>query len=523
MPIPADSRGRGVRSGVPFGLFRILFGACLSIDIAGLIDDAPLWFDPAPYGVSAGPWPRWILGGWLVAAICLTAGLWTRVATLFNYGFCVVVLGFGGMRYGYEYHPDGLYLLTSFGLIFLPVSARLSIDALAVGKRSVGPAPFAFLACVASGIYLDSAVWKLSSELWMNGAGYWLPAVQPTDALLSVPWTYETRWLAVSLSHLTLAYELLFPILIWSRRLRWPLLTVGWGLHVGVATVIPLPLFGLLMCAILAGLLPARHEAQRAGSVTSRWRQPVRVPQPVAFAMVAGLAGAFLMCLAEPIAVLKARGLGGTKTQASAPCPPGLAPPLALAHQRALVWSYRLFGIRSHPIFLDSAFGDYTVDRRLVFVRHPPKTNGAGASQGERFYPANRNRHYVGWHYRTIWPLLGRPAMESKLSRFVQFHSARARIDLTEGHVRLQRRPVHLPVDGWRAGQRKLNLGQTWEDEAVIRGDGIGGLQVAWLTPQGAAPLKPAVGSPGHDPDQSPNEGSLAPSDAAIGTPGTKR
>lgn len=510
------------RSGVPFGLFRILFGACLSLDIAGLMVDAPFWFDPVPYGVSAGPWPRWILGGWLLAALSLTAGYRTRIAALCNYGFCVAVLGFGGMRYGYEYHPDGLYLLTSFGIIFLPVSARLSLDAMAVGKRSVSSLPFAFLACVASSIYLDSGLWKLSSELWVNGLGYWLPAVQPTDALVSIPWTFENRWLAIALSHVTLAYELLFPALIWFRRLRWPLLAIGFGLHLGVATVIPLPFFGLLMCAILVGLIPSPVEPERSAAATSRPQRPVPLPRPLALAAVSGLTAAFLMCLAEPIAALRTRGLGASSGPNATPWP-AKKPPVALAHQRALVWSYRLFGIRSHPIFLDSAFADYTVDRRLVYVPNAPQEGGAATDEGHRFYPANRNRHYVSWHYRSVWPMLDRPSMQAKLIRFVRFHAHQSALDLTEGEVRLQRRPMRLPVEGWRPGQRSANLEQQWKDEATFEQNETGGLWVTWLMPPEKSPLKPAAASPGHGQGQSRSAGSPVPQGAATGTPGTTR
>lgn len=447
------------RSGVPFALFRILFGTCLAIDAGELLRDAAFWF-------GEGAWPgllpaRILLGLWIVAALALAAGARARVSAVVCYGMCVLFLGFRGMPLGYEYHLDGLYLMTTLGLVFLPASARLSVDALREGPRPVGRAPFVFLACVASSIYLDSALWKLSSELWRNGLGYWLPAIQPTDAVLSIAFTQETRWLALGLSHVTLAYELLFPVLIWFRRVRLPLLLIGFGLHVGVATIIPLPLFGLLMCAILVGLLPAGEGRQVHGR-ERRWsRRPVTLARAPGLALLAAAALAFVTCLAEPVAAL---GPGRDRV---------LPAPLARLHELGLVWSYRLLGVRSHPIFLDSAFADYTEDRRLAFVP-------AGADAGQRLGPPQRNRHYVQWHYRTVWPLLDRSEMEPKLARFVRFHLPRAGLDLTRGTVELQVRPTHLPVDGWAPGMRARNVDEPWVTEATISLDGSGGLRFHW-------------------------------------------
>ena len=44
-------------------LFRMLFGACLALDVTGLMRDAPLWFDQAAMPVTG------LLAVWLVVLL----------------------------------------------------------------------------------------------------------------------------------------------------------------------------------------------------------------------------------------------------------------------------------------------------------------------------------------------------------------------------------------------------------------------------------------------------------------------
>lgn len=435
-----EQRGGGSASALPLAWFRISFAAVLAVDVGTLLRDVGFWFPAGrPRGLAAAG-----LVLWLGSLAALALGLRTRVAAALNYACAVAFLGFLGMPLGYEYHLDGLYILASLGLLFLPVSEHVALDARGRAPRGVTRSEWAFLAFVPCSIYLDSALWKLSSEAWWNGLGFWLPAVWPTAASGPPRWAAESEAIARGLGYATLAFELTFPLLIWVRRVRVPLIVLGIGLHLGIAWLIPLPIFGALMCALLVGLLPA---GERAPSVPRTARAPRLA--------LAAAAAAFTLSLAEPLRVLADVGPGARR----APQDARVVPSSAL-HQRSIVWSYRLLGVRTHPIFIDSAFRDSTLQRRLVLA-HP---DGRVESIG----PACRDRHFTWWSFRATWPLLEWAAIEAKIDRYVR---AFGPSELPEGaRIELQRRALDLPIDGWRGGQRARNTGAPWRTEAVVRG-----------------------------------------------------
>ena len=461
-------------SALPLALFRILFGACLALDVGGLIRYAPWWFDDVPFVAPTAVPVVPLLAVWLAAAVGLTLGLFTRACAVVSYLACVGFLGFAAMPLAYEYHLDNLYILASFALIFLPVERRLSIDALRKppATRTVGRGPGVFLALLVASIYFDSAVWKLSSRMWMEGLGYWVPACQPWDVLLSLPWTIENEWVARGLGYVTLVYELLFVVLVWFRRIRIPLLLVGFGLHVGIGTVIPLPLFGMLMIAFLVGLIPLRAPREGGGGAAPGER-PGRGPVAVFYA---GWAFAFLLGFLEPVGALARYGVGGATGAMPRPWHVTSDGALARAYSRTMTWSYRLFGFRSHPIFLDSQFVDYTVETRLRY-QAPGETG-----EGRRFYGPIRNRMWLAWNYRMVWPLLPRQRVEDWLVRFVTFHAVRDGLDLERGQVVIEQRPIELPVTEWRPGQRERNVGSDWTRVGRITGE-PGSVVVLWQEP----------------------------------------
>ena len=59
----------------------------------------------------------------------------------------------------------------------------------------------------------------------------------------------ENRILSIVLTYSALAYQTAFPILVWFKKLRLPLLLVGIGFHGFIAIGMTLPEFGLAMIA----------------------------------------------------------------------------------------------------------------------------------------------------------------------------------------------------------------------------------------------------------------------------------
>lgn len=460
----------------PLALFRILFGTCLFLEAVDLLRFRALFFDVVPFVIPGRIPITPALLLWMAAAIGIILGYKTRLCALVNYACVVVFLGFLAVPHGFEYHLDGIYLLVSFALLFLPVSRALSLDRLRAGagepRRDASPLAWIFLALVVSAIYFDSALWKLSSQMWLMGLGYWTPATQPWDALVSIPWTLENGVVAKTFGYVTLVFELAFPFLVFFRRLRLPVLGVAFALHVGIGTVIPLPRFGLIMIALLAGLLPPEwfdrsgrrrrvagvaHESREPGEpFGASWPRRVRVAAIVIFFSVWGIA--FAAGLSEPIAILGRYGVGGVDREFAPPPAVASESSWARAYRSGMDIGYRFFGFRSHPIFLDRQFCDYDVQTRLVYRR-------AGAIDGgERIDGAVRDRLFLPWTYRTVRPRLPLARVKAQLARYIAYWAQVRDLDLESGSVIVQQRPIEMPTDSWRAAQRSRNIAARWTD-----------------------------------------------------------
>lgn len=101
-------------------------------------------------------------------------------------------------------------------------------------------------------VYLCAGLYKVNGELWQNGMAlfyifqvdeYTHPLVH--DLMLSAP------WLSVIGTYFTLAFQLSFPWVVWQRG--WPrrlVISAGIMLHTGIALVMGLFAFGMVMCLV---------------------------------------------------------------------------------------------------------------------------------------------------------------------------------------------------------------------------------------------------------------------------------
>jgi hypothetical protein len=117
-------------------------------------------------------------------------------------------------------------------------------------------------------IYLASGMSKLQGNAWWNGTALWQtmasyefvrPKFSGTTAALT--WLASHRWLweaALSAGDaFTLVLEIGLPFLIWYGRFRWLLIILAALLHTGIALMMGLSGFSLLMLTILVAFVPA--------------------------------------------------------------------------------------------------------------------------------------------------------------------------------------------------------------------------------------------------------------------------
>lgn len=97
-------------------------------------------------------------------------------------------------------------------------------------------------------IYFFSGVFKLRVEDWISGDSIrllsFLPQYTP-DWMASI--LQSVDWLAITLNYIILFYLVLFPLLIWVKKLKTALMIIGVGFHLYTAFVMRLYDFGSIM------------------------------------------------------------------------------------------------------------------------------------------------------------------------------------------------------------------------------------------------------------------------------------
>ena len=145
---------------------------------------------------------------------------------------------------------NNLSQLLLFYLMLVNTSGRPFGDSLmgAIGRALSNTA---FLMCrfQVTIVYLTASLLKLNGHLWQNGmALYYLFQSETYGHPLIGALMRKMPFLSLIGTYVTLGFQYLFPIGIWMRRWRKPLILVGCMLHLGIAFGMGLFTFGLVMC-----------------------------------------------------------------------------------------------------------------------------------------------------------------------------------------------------------------------------------------------------------------------------------
>jgi hypothetical protein len=247
-------------------VFRILYSIVLALEIIDLIYFRQLIFDKIPF-IEPNEIDFTIpLYLWLIVSLFLIVGIFKKTTTLTNYIFTLVFLA---TIKSYEYHMFYVYSGINFLLIFLPVNRVLSLDSLLrklkyynlqnknLVESKVSVLYYYIPIVLGIGfVYFDSIFYKVTSHLWMNGLGMWLPASLPQVSQYDTTWLLNQKWIVLSLGYLTLFFEAIFLFTFFRKKWRLPLLIIGLGLHIGILIKFPIPWFALGVSTIYLLLIP---------------------------------------------------------------------------------------------------------------------------------------------------------------------------------------------------------------------------------------------------------------------------
>lgn len=233
--------------------------------VAGSSDQASRWWGRSVWNhVESDTVASQLYWGLIGAAVCFTVGFFSRTANLL---VLIGHLSFVHRSYVAWFGMDSILAMILLYLLIGPTGRAYAVDS-RLRRRKSKDAPAAPLTPTAPSwlanlslrmiqihmcvIYLCSGLAKLQGETWWDGTAVLRSLMGYELAPVDLRWLgnfsdVQLEWFSSLSVAATLVFEIGFAFLIWNRLLR-PLLLVGAVcLHLGIATLMGLVGFGLIM------------------------------------------------------------------------------------------------------------------------------------------------------------------------------------------------------------------------------------------------------------------------------------
>jgi hypothetical protein len=220
----------------------------------------------------------WVPAGWMWPAYAIsmviltlfTIGLWTRVTSVLA---LIVAISFAQRVSPAMFGLDQINVFLTLYLAIGPSGRALSVDRrLALRRRGAAAPPSAPSAganlaqrliqvhmCVA---YFFAGTSKLQGPAWWNGEAMWRAFANLEYQSADMTWLAWHPWLVNLITHVSIAWELSFCVLIWLRLWRPLVLAGAVVLHLGIGLFLGMWTFGLVMLIGCASFLPAEAVRQ---------------------------------------------------------------------------------------------------------------------------------------------------------------------------------------------------------------------------------------------------------------------
>lgn len=122
-------------------------------------------------------------------------------------------------------------------------------------------------------VYLFTGMFKLAGEGWRSGEAVYL--ITHVDEY-TLPWfehsIADIHWLMVLANYLAMAYFFAFPILVWSKRFKLPLLAFGVVFHLALGIVLGVMDFSFVMIVSYIAFLDEESIAKIKSVLPSKQR-----------------------------------------------------------------------------------------------------------------------------------------------------------------------------------------------------------------------------------------------------------
>ena len=253
----------------PAAVFRILLGLCVCATLVLLHGDWLNWFGvhgwismetiaKAESGFRINLFSvvprddRWVEGLYwlfLAASVTMTVGLGTRVSTI------IVFLGLDSVnqRMPLILHGGDVFLRSaSFLMVFASSGAVLSADRWIRSMRMpmederprlISPWPLRLIQYQVAVLYLAAFWWKAKGGTWWDGTALFYVLNLKGIRQFPLPHFFYGAWMERLGGWSGLAFEGLFPFLVWFRRFRRPMLVAGLVFHLSLEYTLNVPMF----------------------------------------------------------------------------------------------------------------------------------------------------------------------------------------------------------------------------------------------------------------------------------------
>ena len=262
-------------SPIPLGLFRIVFGFWTFMYGFLFFPERYTWFsnrgvltasEAAAYNGGVGTWvhqndllmlpgaDRWLtlfFFAYLLAAVSLTVGFWSRTSAALVY-FGITALH---ARASPIHHSgDTVMVVMAAYLVLSPCGAACSVDRLVRIFRGVeDDAPPQVVAWAQrlmqlqiTVLYFCAAMSKATGPAWQDGTAVYYPLHLPESLRFPI-WGQDNIYVVNLITWATVGIEMALGTIVWVPRLRLYILGLGVALHLGIEYSMNIPLFSALM------------------------------------------------------------------------------------------------------------------------------------------------------------------------------------------------------------------------------------------------------------------------------------
>ena len=189
--------------------------------------------------------------GALVVFLLLTVGLSTRIVSILAF---LITVSYIHRAPAALFGLDQINCMLALYLAVGNSGAHYSIDAWRRGRRGLmarlsvtSNIAIRLIQCHMCVIYLFAALGKLQGTTWWEGTALWFALANFEYQTIDMTWLAGWPWAIELMSQVTVAWELVYCVLVWNKWTRPLVLGLAIPLHLGIAFCMGMITFGLIM------------------------------------------------------------------------------------------------------------------------------------------------------------------------------------------------------------------------------------------------------------------------------------